>query len=160
MKKWTGWVFGGMLLASAVLYGKGSGVTLTSRSYKEIIVIQNGKKVKKLVDTKKVLPGDMIVYVNTVNNNRNKPVKNMVINNPIPKETAYVAGSAKCERPCTILFSADGGKHFAAAGEVKIQTKKGTRIARADEYTNVRWILKDPLPSGQHVYVSYKAKLR
>lgn len=151
----------GLLCTTSLLQAKDAKVTLTSKSLKEIVVVdKSGKKVKKLVDTKKVLPGDIVVYENRVDNGKNEPVKNMVLNNPIPKEMAYLAGSAKCEKPCTILYSVDNGKVFDVPEKLKVKTADGVHVARADEYTNVRWILNQPLASHKNVMVSYKAKLR
>ncbi len=149
------------LMAASSLYATNGKVTLTMRSYKEVITKdKNGKPTKKLVDTKKVLPGDIIMYKNIVDNATAKPVKNMVLNNAIPKQMIYISGSARCEIPCKILYSADGGKHFATPEKLKIKTAHGTRLARPDEYTNIRWILSKPLPPHRKTVASYKAKLR
>ena len=154
-------VLSGLLSLATLLQAENGKVTLTSKSLKEIVVVdKSGKKVKKLVDTKKVLPGDIVVYQNSVDNGKDEPVKNMVLNNPIPKEVAYMANSAKCETPCTILYSVDNGKVFDVPEKLKVKTANGEHIARADEYTNVRWILKQPLAAHKKVMVSYKAKLR
>ncbi len=161
MKKMQIALLTGLLCASSLLHAVEGKVTLTSTSLKESIVIdKNGHKVKKLIDTKKVLPGDTVVYENSVDNGKNEPVKNMVLNNPIPKEMAYLANSAKCKKPCKVLYSVDGGKVFDSPENLKIKTEQGVHIARADEYTNVRWILNKPLAPHQKTIVSYKAKLR
>lgn len=161
MKKINLVLLTGLLCVTSMLHAKEGKVTLTSTSLKESVVIdKNGNKVKKLIDTKKVLPGDTVVYENSVDNGKNEPVKNMVLNNPIPKEMAYLAGSAKCEKPCKILYSVDGGKVFDVPENLKIKRETGMHIARADEYTNVRWILNKPLAAHKKVTVSYKAKLR
>lgn len=161
MKKIQTLFLTGLLCVTTILQAEEGKVTLTSKSLKESIVIdKNGNKIIKLIDTKKVLPGDTVFYENSVDNGKAEPVKNMVLNNPIPKEMAYLTDSAKCEKPCTILYSVDNGKVFDKPENLKIKTEKGVHIARADEYTNVRWILNQPLAPNQKVSVSYKAKLR
>ncbi len=154
-------LFLGVVLIGSAIYAKNAKVTLVSKSYKEVIVTdKHGKKSIKLVDTKKVLPGDIIVYRNTVNNAQDKPVKHMVLNNPIPDHMRYIADSAKCESPCTVLYSVDHGKVFDTPENLKIKTQNGYRIAKADDYTNVKWIMKNPLPGHHTATVSYKAKLK
>lgn len=154
-------IFLGIVLIGSAIYAKNAKVTLVSKSYKEVVITDNhGKKVTKLIDTKKVLPGDIIVYQNTVNNAQNKPVKHMVLNNPIPNHMRYIANSAKCETPCTILYSVDHGKKFDTPENLQIKTQDGYRIASANDYTNIKWIMKNPLPGHHQITVSYKAKLK
>ena len=161
MKKVHLTIVAGLLCASTLLLAQNGKVTLTSHSFKEVTIKdKNGHTKTSYIDTKKVLPGDIVMYQNSIHNGTEKAVKNMVVNNPIPKEMAYVQGSAKCQSPCTVLYSVDNGKVFDVAEKLKIKTKNGTRTARADEYTNIRWILKTPLAPGKETTVSYKAKLR
>ncbi len=161
MNKKTTVLFSIATLFATSIYALSGKVSLTSHSYKEIVVKdKSGHQQHKLIDTKKVLPGDIVVYHNVIDNGTNKSIKHMVINNPIPKEMAYISQSAKCKTPCKILFSADNGKHFNTPENLTILTNGVSHIAKPSEYTNVRWILNKPLAKHQKTLVNYKAKLR
>ncbi len=142
-------------------YAKKSLVTLVSKSYKEIVQInKDGKKNTKLVEASKVLPGDIVLYKNTINNDDIKEVKNMILNNPIPEHTEYISDSATCENSCDVLFSVDGGKIFDTPSNLIIKDGNMERMALPKEYTNVRWILKSSLKEKSSTYVSFKTKLK
>ncbi len=143
------------------LQAKQSPVTLVSKSYKEVIKIdKNGEKKVILEDTKKVIPGDYVVYKNTISNHTDKDVNNMVLNNAIPKHTEYIADSAKCEGSCKILFSIDGGKVFDTPEHLVVKVGNEKRLALAKEYTNVRWVLTSPLKAKSTTSVRFKTRLQ
>jgi uncharacterized repeat protein (TIGR01451 family) len=145
----------------ATAYAKESLVTLTTKSYQEIVEVdKSGNKKVKLVDAKKVLPGDMILYKNTIENKSVQPAKNMVLNNPVPEHMEYVKDSAKCANGCTILYSVDGGKVFDEPSKLMIEEGNAKRLAFPKEYTHVRWILTTALDPSSSTYVSFKAKLK
>ncbi len=140
---------------------KKSPISLTTKSYQEVVEVDSsGKKVVKLVDAKKVLPGDIIVYKNTIENSSQKPAKNMVLNNPIPEHMEYVANSANCSDGCKILYSVDGGNSFDVPSKLMIKVGNKSRLALPKEYTNVRWILISALNPNSVTDVSFKARLK
>ncbi len=137
-----------------------SPIKLTTKSYKEVVKIDSsGKKKVILVDAKKVIPGDVVLYKNIIKNNSTTDAKDMVLNNTIPLHTIYVLNSATCEGDCKILFSVDGGKHFARPKELKVKGNGVERVATANDYTNVRWILSK-LDTNRETSVSFKTKLK
>ena len=148
------------LLLTSHAVAKESTVTLSTKSYKEVIKVDvsGGKKVV-LEEAKKVVPGDTVVYKNYITNHTNKSVKDMVLNNAIPKHTEYVADSAKCEKGCDILFSVDGGKKFDSAERLMVKVGNKERLALPKEYTNVRWILTSALDANSITDVSFKTRL-
>ncbi len=148
-----------LLLATSVV-AKESAVTLSTKSYKEVLKVDaNGAKKIVLEEAKKVVPGDTVVYKNSITNHTNKSVNDMVLNNAIPEHTEYVAESAKCEKDCDILFSVDGGKKFDKAENLMVKTGDTERVALAKEYTNVRWILTSALDANSVTDVSFKTRL-
>jgi uncharacterized repeat protein (TIGR01451 family) len=158
-----------VLAASAIVVGLGAmslqakqePVTLVSKSYKEVIKVdKHGNKKVVLEETKKVIPGDYVVYKNSISNNSDKDVNDMVLNNAIPKHTEYVADSAKCDGECEILFSVDGGKVFDAPENLMVKVGDKERLALPKEYTNVRWILTSALKSKSVTSVSFKTRLQ
>ena len=84
----------------------------------------------------------------------------MVLNNPIPEHTQYIAKSAKCKDGCEILFSVDGGKKFAKPAKLMIKAGNVERLALAKEYTNVRWVLTSSLNAKSSTEVSFKTRLQ
>ena len=149
-----------LLFASSV-EAKTSPVTLSTKSYKEVVTIDaSGSKKIILEEAKKVLPGDYVVYKNAINNHTNKDVNDMVLNNVIPKHTEYVADSAKCEKDCDILFSVDGGKIFDRPEKLMVNVGDKKRLALPKEYTNVRWVLTSALDANSVTNVSFKTRLQ
>jgi uncharacterized repeat protein (TIGR01451 family) len=156
MKKILGLVFILVLFVEAK-----QSITLVSKSFKEVIELdKNGNRVVKLVEIKKILPKDVVVYKNFISNNGKKEAKNMVLNNPIPKHTEYIEGSAKCKNLCRILYSVDGGKVFDDASKLLIKDGDSSRVALAREYTNIRWILEEGLFSKSTTEVSFRVKVK
>ncbi len=161
MRKIVAAIVLGSMFSSSLLFAKVKPITLTTKSYKEIVSIgKNGKKTIKLVEAKKVVPGDYVIYKNSIKNNTNKAVKDMVLNNAIPEHTEYVANSAKCSGDCEILFSVDGGKSFAKADKLMVKIGNKKRLASPKEYTNVRWVLTSALDANSVTDVSFKTKLQ
>jgi uncharacterized repeat protein (TIGR01451 family) len=150
-----------LMLVASTLQAKKSPVTLSTKSYKEVSKVDaNGNKKIVLVEAKKVVPGDYVVYKNNVKNSSDKSVKGMVLNNPIPEHTQYIAKSAKCKDGCEILFSVDGGKKFATPEKLMIKVGNVERLALAKEYTNVRWVLTSSLNAKSSTEVSFKTRLQ
>jgi len=149
------------LVLSTLVQAKEEAVSLSTKSYKEVVTIDaSGAKKVVLQEAKKVVPGDFVVYKNAISNNSKKSVNDMVLNNAIPEHTEYVGGSAKCEKDCDILFSIDGGKKFAKAENLMVGSGNQKRVALPKEYTNVRWILTSALDAKSITSVSFKTRLQ
>lgn len=124
------------------------------------VVDKDGKKVLKRTPVEKAVPRTEVIYTTTFENHIGKSAGNIVINNPIPNDTAYKAGSA-FGKDCEILFSADGGKSFAVAENLKIKNADGKeRAALPKEYTHIRWIYKGQLAPGKSGEVGFRAVIK
>ena len=119
----------------------------------------NGVKSVKLVPAVKVVPGDTVIYTVKFRNRCDKPAENVSVDNPVPEHMAYVAGSAV--GPNTeITFSIDSGYTFAKPEALRKKDSDGTeRAARANEYTNIRWVMRHPLAAGAEGYARFRAVL-
>ncbi len=160
MKRSIRLIVASMLISLSIHAKDNSPIKLVTKAYKEVVKVdKSGKRKVILVDAKKVIPGDIVVYKNIIKNNSKSDAKNMVLNNTIPKHTVYVPDSASCEGNCEILFSVDGGKHFAKAKDLKVKRGGVERVATAKDYTNVRWILSK-LGANRETSVSFKTKLK
>jgi len=135
-------------------------VTIESTSYQEQIkTTVEGEKITTWVEAKKVMPGSVVKYVNMMTNHTKQNATKLVVNNPIPKNMEFIQGSASCLEDCTISYSVDGGRHFMKASELYIGTKDDEHLAKASEYTNIRWVLS-VLNKKSKSSVEYKARLK
>lgn len=132
---------------------------LVSKTEKEVAVVANGKKEVKRIATAKVLPGDTVIFTNHYANKLAKPADAAVITNPVPKNVAYVDGSAFGEG-AAITFSIDNGKTFDTPGKL-FKTEKGKkRNAGTAEYTDIRWTFPTAIPPGKEGDVGYKGRIK
>ena len=131
-----------LLMMPSLLWAQGT-IQLQSRVELEVIKTnEQGEKVTVLIPADKVLPGETVVYTNTVTNTGN-----------------YLAGSAFGD--AEIVFSADNGENFAAEGKVTVVGEDGKpRLASPGEYTNLRWIIKTELQPGASGEVGFRVRLQ
>jgi len=135
-------------------------VVLNTDSFQEQIkVTEAGEKVKEWVKTSKVIPGTVVRYVNTLENKGDDMATKLVIKNPIPENMEYVADSASCASKCSISYSVDGGKSYKQPSELYVGKGKERRLAKASEYTDIKWTISSLAPKAQS-YVEYKARLK
>jgi uncharacterized repeat protein (TIGR01451 family) len=112
-------------------------------------------------DTAEVVPGDVMRFTNIYRNTGKETAEpGLAINNPVPKDIAYIGGSAT-GAGARITYSVDGGKSFGNPSELFVAGGDGKkRLARPDEYTDIKWmILKAVLP-GEEGSVAYKGRLK
>jgi len=134
-------------------------VVLSLTAQEEVTVIdKKGNKTVKLVVPEHIEPGDVVLYSITYNNKGKKAVDSIVINDPIPANTVYIADSAT-GNATDITFSVDG-KHFAAADKLMVKDDDKLRLARIDEYHHVRWLLTKSLAAGKQGLVSFKVRVK
>lgn len=139
-------------------------VELVTKAEKEIEVVENGAKVKKLVPPAKMIPGDEVVYTITYSNKTKVAAEKVVVTNPVPQHTKYKDGTAAGDG-ADIVFSVDGGKNFATSDKLTmtIKDKAGkdiTRPAVAQDYTHIRWTLKGNVASGATGTVRFRAVIQ
>ena len=163
MKKTTILILLALVLLPGMTRAQQGTIDLKTNTEKEITETNaKGEKVvtRFEVGKSKVVPGDVLVYTTTYKNNGGKPAENIVITNPVPKHMNYVDKSAE-GKGMKIDFSADHGKTYGAPETLFITEGQGKkRQATAEDYTDIRWSLLKPLPSGGTGSVSFKAKLQ
>lgn len=121
---------------------------------------KDGKKTVKREPLTNAVPGQEIIYVITYRNTGTEPVQNVVVNNPVPKELAYVANSAQ-GNGTRLEASVDGGKSFGVFAQLTVKGADGkTRAANGSDVTHLRWTLTTPLKGGGEGDVTYRAVLR
>ncbi|MTJ12416.1 DUF11 domain-containing protein [Anabaena sp. UHCC 0187] len=132
---------------------------------KQVIVKdEQGKEVKKwerLEGQANVKPGDVLKYTLTGENKGAQPIKNLVLNQPIPKQMVYVLNSTKTSKGAKITYSIDNQRTFVENPTIKV-TRNGkveTQPAPATAYTHIRLQISS-LPGKATVTATYETQVR
>lgn len=124
------------------------------------VVDETGATRRVLVDASRVVPGETVLYTTVYRNVGQVRADHLVINNPIPEHTVFVAGSASEER-AMVEYSVDGGFSFDLPANLVVAEADGrVRPATPRDYTNVRWTLEDALAPGETGQVGYRVQLK
>lgn len=148
------------LLVSTSAFAQ-TNISITSLAFVEKVKIENGKDVKVLEKATSVLPGETVVFKNIVENKNTSVAKDVVVNNLIPKEIIFVEAFSSEEKVTQFEFSVDGNI-FAKAGKLMIKDKETAtlRVARPEEYTNIRWIYNQGIPAKSQLEFNYRGVLK
>jgi uncharacterized repeat protein (TIGR01451 family) len=119
----------------------------------------NGVSKVEWVTPDNVVPGDKVGYRISFTNKGEQAAADIVLNNPIPENTVYVADSARGANS-NIVFSVDGGKQFAKPEQLFIEVNGKKVPATAKDYTHVRWTLTSALPAGKDGSVQYVVQVK
>lgn len=120
----------------------------------EVRITQVGKGYQ-FVPATTVEQGQEIFYTLRIRNPGDAPLTTLSIDQALPTNTRYVAGSAT-GAGADILFSTDGGNSFAKPSELYASGDE-RRVAAADQYTHIRWQLRYPLVPHAVVLARFRA---
>ncbi len=120
---------------------------------------------KPLPNNATLRPGETIRYVVTASNISDRQIKKLVVNQPIPKGSVYVLGSATLPQVegAKLDYSIDGGKVYTEKPTIRVKLENGeivTRPAPESMYTNVRWRFGDNFSAKTVVYANYQVRIR
>jgi len=119
-----------------------------------------GRKVKKREAVKVAVPGSEVIYTTRFTNKGGKPAGNVVIDNPVPKDTTLVAGSAFGANTA-ITYSVNGGKSYDTPAKLRVATPDGKgRAAGPEDYTHIRWRYTRDLAPGQSGEVGFRVVIK
>jgi len=157
MKKILFFLFLGLM---ASVEANANAVDITTHSYQKVVKVdKKGKKIIKWDSVKKAVPGDTIKYVNSVKNNTDKTIENVLVKNKINPNLYYVPNSAKSSKAATIKFSVDGGKSFDLPKNLYV-VKKGKKVpATYKDYNAIEWNINS-IEANKTVNVEFKAKIK
>lgn len=113
-------------------------------------------------DSGRLLTGDLIEYRLLFTNTTRGPLRDVVLDDPLPAGLVYELGSAAAAAPgVTIEFSIDGGRTYTTNPVVKevVNGQEIERAAPAALYTHIRWRLTGALSPGARVTASFRARL-
>ena len=138
-------------------------VSVSITAEKEVTVVMNGQKATKKVAANTIDPGDVIFYTLNYINSGNEAATNAVLDDPLPKGTVYLPGSA-FGAGAEITFSIDGGKTFKKPSLLTYTVKhpNGTsenRAASPEEYTHIRWVIAK-IPAGAKGTVGFRVEIK
>ncbi len=112
-----------------------------------------------------VKPGDLLRYTVSGENFSSSPVKNLALNQAVPKGMVFVLKSATANAAVgtKIAYSIDGGRNYVENPTVKVTLPNGKveeRPAPATAYTNIRWNFNNAVAAKTTVKASYQAQVR
>lgn len=109
-----------------------------------------------------LLPGDVVRYSLEFTNVKDIPVRNVVIDDPVPEGLRYVEGSASVDhRGVQISYSIDGGRTYSNQPTIRkvVDVEEVELPAPPESYTHIRWTLRDWVQPGERVTAEFRAKL-
>ncbi len=138
----------------------GSILLQNSVEVEELYTDDSGVQRVRRVPVSKVVPGDKVIYTITFTNVGEEPAQDVTITNPVPAHMHYVDRSAF--GPGTdISFSVDGGNTYGSPQELFVTSSEGEqRSAAAEDYTHIRWVLRNEARPGSKGSTSFKAVLQ
>lgn len=158
------------LLAAAFLAGttgvafaapEPGSVELKMEQFEEVVVTDaKGKQTKKIQPLVKAVPGKEVIYRITYRNKGTKPADAVVVNNAVPPQLVFQAGSAE-GAGTQFEVSVDGGKAFGDLAKLKVPGADGKpRAAEAKDVNALRWKVLQPVKAGGEGTVSYRALVK
>ena len=133
----------------------------TSVQKVQAYLAEDGQRKTRLVPAEEIVPGDELRYVIEYSNVGNLAVDqgNIVITDPIPKDTIYVSGTAYGSGT-EISFSVDEGSEFLAERDLRVEKNGVATLASPEDYTTIRWKFGPVLEPGQKGHVSFNVVLK
>ncbi len=130
---------------------------------KELVVVEDGKEVTKMVTAEEIIPSEVLFYTITFTNNGDEAATNAVINNPVPEGTAYLPNTASDEAG-NVSFSIDGGQTYKKPTLLTYEVtlpdgSKEQRTASPEQYTHIRWQV-EKIEVGQTGKISFQVRVK
>ena len=162
MKAKMEWLAGAMLMlgaTAALAQDKGCILLKTVAELEQVTTDERGEQSTQLIPVEKIVPGNEVVYTVSATNICDQAAEHVVIDNPVPEHMNYVANSAI--GPGTeVAFSIDGGFKFGKPDSLKVANPDGSeRKAEPAAYTNIRWVMRNPLKPGDVAFARFRAVL-
>jgi uncharacterized repeat protein (TIGR01451 family) len=135
---------------------------LTVRAIAEVEQVSqdHGREATKLVSADRVVSGDAVIYTLEIRNTGATTVRKPVVTYAVPEHMIYIADSAV--GPGTeVSYSIDNGRSFDAPEGLKVSETNGElRLAKAVDYTHIRWQLNHALKANSVAFVRFRARVK
>jgi uncharacterized repeat protein (TIGR01451 family) len=156
------WMTGALLALMAAQVSaqeKGCILLKTVAEIEQVTTDERGEQSTRLVPVEKIVPGNEVIYTVSATNICDQVADNVVIDNPVPQHMDYIGGSAI--GPGTdVSFSIDNGFNYGKPETLKVAGADGKqRQAEPREYTNIRWVMRNPLKPGAVAFARFRAVL-
>jgi len=112
-----------------------------------------------LVPADRVVPGDEVFYTLEIRNTGGKPLPPPTVDFAIPEHVRYIADSA-VGAGAEVSYSVDGGNTFDRAENLSIVAGGEARLAKAADYTHIRWRLKHALNATAMALARFRAVVK
>lgn len=107
-----------------------------------------------------VAQGEVVYYTVRIRNVSTEYARGVTVTQRIPSNTVYVAGSASAPN-AEVTFSIDGGQTFAREQDLRVVDGDGVlRPAPMEQYTHIRWRLRNPLAPGAVALARFRAQFQ
>ncbi|WP_299408360.1 hypothetical protein [Acaryochloris sp. IP29b_bin.148] len=109
-----------------------------------------------------VQPGDVIRYTLNSENGGDNPANSLVVTQPVPEQTAYLADSARANG-AALTYSIDGGETYSAQPMIEETQPDGSVKmvpAPAEMYSHVRWDYSETLQPMAQVQAVYEVTVQ
>lgn len=127
-----------------------------------ITVSADGKEAAQA--TNEVEPGQIVEYRMEYKNTGKTPLKGIAVTGPVPNSTQYMGDTASTKADADFTVSIDGGKNFESEPVKRLvvdaRGKKVEKVIPPSEYTHVRWMLKQPLSTGDAQTFTYRTLVK
>jgi len=153
MKKQILYILSTLVLSTNIAYGSSKIKLINTAFVTKYEKKDSGTVVKKLVPVKKVVPGDLVTYVISYENTGDEAASKIIINNPIPTNTAYHSAQGD------FLVSVDGGKSFGVLNKLSVSEDGKLRSAKGSDVTHVKWNILKPLQAKAQGRVTFVTRL-
>ena len=108
-------------------------------------------------------PGDVLRYRLSFTNRSGRPVRRVILDNPIPAGLLLDPASVRSSRAdARVEYSIDGGQSWSPQPmeEVVVAGSTLRRPAPPERYTNVRWTVDGPVAPQAVVTAEFQAQVR
>jgi uncharacterized repeat protein (TIGR01451 family) len=166
------WLFGSAQIEAADEASRDLDIVLVAEVRADVEV-SPGRRVTRLVPATALRQGQEIFYTVRIRNTTTVPARDVEVVQRIPQNTVYVPHSA-AGPGADIALSADGGQTFGREGELTVFDQSAialmraphpdratlTRPAMPQDYTHIRWHLRNALAPGAVALARFRAVFR
>ena len=136
--------------------GTSKGLAIKLVAEVEVRSSHEGQESVRLVPADRLVPGDPVIYTLQIRNVSTLAIPAPTVTTPIPAHTAYVAESATGPG-AEVSYSVDGGHSFDVPENLRVSEAGHVRPAAPEDYTHIRWKMKNTLQPRSTAFARFRA---